>query len=90
MSRSARRLIVSFERFNERWENFIDRLSLERVNQLRDNYNRYYVIEKECAVRSLQTAQRGFELMKPASLGEIRKLFPLLAVPQIQNRTRIA
>ena len=37
---------------------FLRDVNLSRVNALRDGYNRYYVLEKECAVHSPQLARQ--------------------------------
>src|SRR5258707_14054763 len=42
-------LARSFERFNRRWLEYIHDLDLAHVNELRDGYNRFYVLEKKCA-----------------------------------------
>ena len=42
----ARDLIASVVRFNLRWTQFLDRLNLEPVNLVIDQYNRYYVLKK--------------------------------------------
>src|SRR4051794_4438413 len=45
-------LVDSFQRFNERWGHFLEKLELTGVNRLREGYNRHYVVEKECVVGS--------------------------------------
>lgn len=75
------RLIIALERFNGEWERFLCSLDLGPINRLREGYNRYYVIEKECAVRSVRTAREGFEPLPPVTTDDLRRLFPPLAVP---------
>jgi hypothetical protein len=77
----VRELILAFELFNARWDAFITQRDLAPVNKQRDGYNRYYVLEKECAVRSSKTARDGFEPLSPATLDDLRQLFPPLPVP---------
>lgn len=72
------RLTESFERFNRRWKSFLDSVDLSEVNRRRRDYNQYYVLEKECAVRSAQVAGRGFTPLPPATADDLWKLFPLL------------
>ena len=36
-------------------------IDLTHVNKLRDGYNRYYVLEKECALRNVRLAALGFD-----------------------------
>lgn len=74
-------LIESFERFNQRWTQAIADVDLAYVNLLRENYNRYYVMEKECAVRSSLVASSGFVPMEPATREQLLAEFPLLLIP---------
>ncbi|MCA9052327.1 MAG: hypothetical protein KDA75_00755 [Planctomycetaceae bacterium] len=73
----------SFARFNRRWEMFLTGVDLTPVNRAREGYNRYYVLEKECAVRSERTALEGFEPLPMVSSDDLRELFPPL--PQIDS-----
>ena len=75
-------LRASWERFNQRWRTCIAEIDLTRVNDLRDGYNRYYLIEKECAVRSWQTAQMGYSPLAPATHADLFAAFPLLTLPR--------
>lgn len=71
----------SFRRFNDRWNGFVNKIDLSLNNRLRDNYNRYYLIEKECALWSPQIARRGFEPMQPLTHADVFAEFPLLRIP---------
>lgn len=71
-------LETAFERFNRRWEMFLSSLDLTRINTLRDGYNRFYVLEKECAVRSAIVARAGFQPLPPLTVEDLRNQFPLL------------
>jgi len=73
----------SFRRFNDRWNGFINKVDLSLNNRLRDNYNLYYLIEKECALWSSQIARRGFEPMPPLTHADLFVEFPLLRIPGI-------
>ena len=60
-----RRLIASdlknaVLRFNRRWTQFLARLNLEPANAAITQYNRYYVLEKECVMGSPRLAARHF------------------------------
>lgn len=81
-TRAADALIDAFNRFNQRWLAFIEDFDLNKLNQLRQDYNDYYVLEKECVVLSPKVAQWGFEPLPPATLDDLLKLFPLLHVPR--------
>ena len=50
----------SLDRFNERWRHLLATTDLTEVNQRRDEYNRWYVLEKECFVGSPKIARMGF------------------------------
>jgi hypothetical protein len=75
-------LIESVRYFNQRWEAYLAGIDLTAVNSLREDYNRYYVLEKECAVRSALIARQGFQRLLPAKLQDLRALFPPLAEPR--------
>lgn len=74
-------LCDSLEHFNRRWQAFLDRQDLTKVNELRADYNRYYVLEKECAVRSPRLARQGFRVLPPLSMGDLAEMLPALPVP---------
>ena len=68
-------------RFNERWQTFIANLDLGNINQLRDRYNRFYLLEKECALGSSRLARQGFQKLQPLTPDDILKIMPLLPAP---------
>src|SRR5580765_4399326 len=39
-------------RFNQRWHEYMAQLDLQNVNEIRERYNRSYLLEKECALGS--------------------------------------
>jgi hypothetical protein len=77
----ARDLIFSVERFNRRWADFLERVDLGPLNRMVDDYNRYYLLEKECSLGSARLAARNFEPKARVTLDEIREEFPPLPVP---------
>ena len=79
-------LARSFQRFNRRWLAFLNELDLGPVNQLRVEYNRFYVLEKECALRSARLAREGFVPLSPVRVENLLELFPLLKVPELVRR----
>jgi hypothetical protein len=81
VARALAELSQSFLRFNRRWLAFVGELDLRPVNQLRDGYNRYYLLEKECALRSARLAREGFVPLPPVSTDDLLERFPLLRVP---------
>ena len=54
-------LIAAVVRFNRRWLRFLEQLNLEPANTVIDQYNRYYVLEKECVMGSARLAARHFQ-----------------------------
>ena len=79
--RPLRALQASVARFNRRWSAFIADLDLSEVNRRRDGYNRYYLIEKECAVGSPRIAAIGFRRQPPLTAGDVQAALPLLVMP---------
>jgi len=75
-------LIDWMNRFNQRWSLYLSERNLSALNELRDGYNRYYVLEKECALRSARLARQGFVPMAPYTVQELLTQFPLLPVVQ--------
>ncbi|MFL5338548.1 MAG: hypothetical protein ACJ8F7_00125 [Gemmataceae bacterium] len=65
-------------RFNAAWDQFLHSLDLSQVNALRDGYNRYYLLEKECALRSAKLAEVGFRPLPPLTYADLAALFPPL------------
>jgi hypothetical protein len=84
--RVLRRALVDFiqsaERFNRRWSAYLAKVDLAHVNALRDGYNRFYVLEKECALRNSAVARLGFQHMPPLTSADLERLLPPLFVPQ--------
>lgn len=83
--RALRDLGESLERFNQRWRQFVPSLDLTEINQLRDGYNRYYVLEKECAVRSARLARQGFQRLEPVTHEHLLEAMPFLPVPRLKE-----
>ncbi|MGE5192140.1 MAG: hypothetical protein ACM3U2_06515 [Deltaproteobacteria bacterium] len=82
LARALADLARSFLRFNRRWRAFLGELDLRPINQLREGYNRYYLLEKECALRSARLAREGFVPLPPVRIESLIELFPLLNVPE--------
>jgi hypothetical protein len=85
LRRALRELHESLELFNRRWQAFLASVDLTTVNELRDGYNRYYVLEKECAVRSARVARQGFVRMEPLTIDDLTAEFPLLPLPRLRD-----
>jgi hypothetical protein len=82
LRRALRELRGSIERFNRRWLAFLPIVDLTRVNELREGYNRFFLLEKECAVRSPRLARQGFRQLEPLTTEGLAALLPPLAVPR--------
>jgi hypothetical protein len=78
-------LCRALEAFNEVWRRHLAGLDLSEINYLREGYNRWYVFEKECALRSPEIARRGFVPMPPATVEEVAEQVPELAVPRLKE-----
>jgi hypothetical protein len=81
LERAKGDLARSFARFNERWSKFVHELDLAPINRLRDGYNRFYLLEKECALWSSRIAQQGFTPLKFVTTEDLAREFPLLRIP---------
>ena len=82
LRRALGELLSSLERFNQRWLRFVPEVDLSAVNGLRADYNRYYILEKECAVRSPALARRNFQRLEPLTTDDLLRLLPPLPVPR--------
>ncbi len=65
--------------FNRRWQTFVRQLDLTKINALRDGYNRFYLMEKECALGSARVARQGFRKLEPLTAEDVLHELPLLA-----------
>ncbi len=79
----ARDLIAAVQRFNGRWVRFLDDLKLEAANSVIDQYNRYYVLEKECVMGSARLAARFFTPVPSLTRECLLRDHPLLPVPEL-------
>jgi hypothetical protein len=84
----ARDLIASVLRFNHRWRLFLEALNLDPANQVIDQYNAYYVLEKECVMGSARLAARHFAPVPRLSVEALFEDHPLLPVPELAAGTR--
>ena len=82
---TLRRLAESLERFNERWLPFVRSLDLSALNAERADYNRYYLLEKECEVRSPHIARAGYKPLEPLTVDDVLAELPPLPVPRLRE-----
>ena len=81
----ARDLVASVERFNRRWLDHLDGLDLGPINRQVDDYNRYYLLEKECSLGSARLAARNFVPKVHVTLDDLQGEFPPLPVPPLKG-----
>jgi hypothetical protein len=81
VSAALAELLDSIGRFNSRWLRYVNAYDLGPVNRAREGYNEYYVLEKECATRSLPTARQDFEELPPVTPADLLREFPPLDIP---------
>lgn len=79
---ALRQFLDSAERYNRNWCSYIDGLDLELVNKPRRDFNKFYVLEKECAFGSARVAD-GFEPLGMIDSSFLYGRFPLLMLPKL-------
>jgi len=82
----ARDLVAAVSRFNRRWLKSLDRLNLEPANLVIEQYNRYYVLEKECVMGSPRLAARHFSPVPLFTRTMLLEHHPILPVPELLDR----
>ncbi len=85
LKRAVHELVESLERFNLQWLEYVQAVDLTAINKVREGYNRHYLLEKECAVRSAHAARQGFQPLPPLTVDDLRILLPELPVPKVIN-----
>ena len=85
LAAALRDLVRGLKRFNSCWQHFLESVDLTPVNELRDGYNRYYLLEKECAMRSARLARQGYAPLPPLTLEDLWALMPPLPVPRLKD-----
>ncbi len=81
----ARDLVASVERFNRRWSRRVEELNLGPINESIDQYNRYYVLEKECSLGSARLAAQHFIPHEPVTPERLLIEHPLLPMPTLRD-----
>jgi hypothetical protein len=79
-------LVSSVLRFNRRWLQFVGRVNLETTNLAIEQYNRYYVLEKECVMGSARLAARHFTPVARLTAESLLAEHPALPVPELIDR----
>lgn len=74
-------LAAAVARFNARWNRYIHDLEINSINLMIQQYNQFYVLEKECVLGSARLAARFFRpepLISPERLLEMHPLLPVV------------
>jgi hypothetical protein len=84
-----RRIVGDFfdavNRFNAKWQIFLQGINLEDVNSLRRDYNALYPVEKACAFDCEDIGRLGFTPLDPVTYEQISAAFPPLAIPKLRD-----
>jgi hypothetical protein len=75
LRRALRELAASVARFNRRWLKCVSEADLSEVNAEREGYNRWYLLEKECAVGVIR-ARQGFQPLPPVTSADVLRELP--------------
>jgi hypothetical protein len=75
--------LESADRFNRKWELFLNDVDLETVNRVRDEYNRYYPIERAAALGT-ERVNIGFRELPMLKRSFLAERFPLLQLPTMR------
>jgi hypothetical protein len=79
---ALRQFVESAERFNRKWQEHLDALDFEGVNQLRREYNQFFVLEMECAF-GRQGVADGFVPLDMIDREFLVRRFPLVGLPRL-------
>ena len=79
--REFKRWCRDAEQFNTYWRATAAAANLNPVNQRREAYNRWYLLEKECAIGSARLAAQGFQPLAPLTTADILAHLPELPSP---------
>lgn len=83
LQRAAVELVEAMTHFNTRWARWLAKVDLGAVNAAREAYNRFYLLEKECALGSARVARMGFQPLSEATTDDVARHLPLLKLPRI-------
>ena len=81
----GRDLATAVERFNRRWTAYLQGLGVESLNRSIEQYNRYYVLEKECILGSTRLASRFFQAIEAVTPDSLLAKYPPLPVPTVRR-----
>lgn len=78
-----RQFVNSGRRFNKAWMQFLRDVDLEDINGLREDYNRMYPLEKECAFGPAMR-DHGFAPLSMLDSDYLVQRFPILLLPTLR------
>jgi hypothetical protein len=85
LRRALRELCESMTFFNNRWRKYLAQVDVSQVNLLREGFNKYYLLEKECWIGSPLLARKGFHKLEPLTPEELHSMMPPLTVPRLKS-----
>ena len=71
-------LRTQIKAFNKAWLVWVRELDLSEINNARNGYNKWYLLEKECSILSRAVANQGFEPLPLLDTHDILAWFPLI------------
>jgi len=86
---ALRDLQEALDRFNQRWRQLLAAADLTEVNRRRDEYNRYYVLEKECFVGSPRIAKLGFRPLAMVTNADLAAWLPEIRTIEIEDQSLV-
>lgn len=69
------------ERFNRLWRRAPAEMNFDSINKIREGYNRYYLLEKECAVGAACLSRQEFRRLELVTPEMMLREFPTLPIP---------
>ena len=83
LKKAITELIESFSAFNRKWKTYVElEANYFEVNELREGYNKFYVVEKAAAFDSERLARDGFVELAPFTADELLQTLPYLKLPK--------
>lgn len=82
---AAAAILAGIERFNQIWLLYLDSIPLDRINHTIQQYNRWYMLEKECALGSARLAAQMFTPRPLIRLERLREQYPGLRIPRLSS-----
>lgn len=84
LRRQLRKVVAHARRYNQEWPAVVEKLDLSAANTARERFNDYYIIEKECALKSSAVARQGFVPLPPLTREDVLRWFPVLEMPRVK------